>query len=312
MTDTGESVATPPWPATREGAIRKVGVEIEFGGLTPLAAAEALCGRIGGTLAVADEFHATVKDTALGDVALALDTRFADPFAEEGETLATIRKSLVNLAAGMIPTEATFAPVPWDRLGAFADVVDALRAAGARGTAENPSFAFGVHLNVETPARDVAAVLAILRAYLRMSPALRREMQIDATRRMLPFIDPFPDAFRQRVLAEGYAPDLATFIADYCAANPNKNRGLDLLPLLAALDGAAVEKALGEAPKAARPAFHYRLPNTALDDPHWSIVGEWNRWVGIERLAAREWRGPCGEGEGTSADAHAAGKPEAP
>lgn len=310
MTEASETVAVPPWPTGPDGSVRRVGVEIEFGGLAPLAAAEVLRARLGGTLAVSGDFHATVKDSRLGDVALALDTRFAEPFADEGEMLAAIRKSLVNLAVGVIPTEATFAPVPWQRLGGFADAVDALRQAGAKGTAENPSFGFGVHLNVQTPSREVAAVLAIFRAYLRMETLLRSEMRIDPTRRLLPFIDPFPEGYRRRVLADDYAPELSTFIADYCAANPTRNRGLDLLPLLAAIDPAAVEKALGEAPKAARPAFHYRLPNTNLGDPRWSIVTEWNRWVGVERHAAREWVGPRRNGEGPRSGTRERGAPK--
>ena len=36
-----------------------------------------------------------------------------------------------------------------------------------------------------------------------------------------------------------------------------------------------------------RPAFHYRLPNCMVDEPHWTVAREWNTWVAVERLAAR-------------------------
>ena len=36
----------------------------------------------------------------------------------------------------------------------------------------------------------------------------------------------------------------------------------------------------------ARPTYHYRLPNCQVDEPRWTIAGEWNRWVLVERLAA--------------------------
>ena len=36
----------------------------------------------------------------------------------------------------------------------------------------------------------------------------------------------------------------------------------------------------------ARPAFHYRLSNTQIDDPHWSVAREWYLWVELEKLAA--------------------------
>jgi hypothetical protein len=37
----------------------------------------------------------------------------------------------------------------------------------------------------------------------------------------------------------------------------------------------------------ARPAFHYRLPNTRFTEAADGPVAEWNRWVLVERLASR-------------------------
>jgi hypothetical protein len=35
-----------------------------------------------------------------------------------------------------------------------------------------------------------------------------------------------------------------------------------------------------------RPTFHYRLPNSRVDEPQWGgVVEDWNRWVQVERLA---------------------------
>lgn len=34
-----------------------------------------------------------------------------------------------------------------------------------------------------------------------------------------------------------------------------------------------------------RPAFHYRLPNSRIDDPGWRFEDEWNLWLEIEKLA---------------------------
>ena len=39
------------------------------------------------------------------------------------------------------------------------------------------------------------------------------------------------------MLDAGYGPDLGALIDDYLAANPTRNRALDLLPLFAELDG---------------------------------------------------------------------------
>ena len=34
-----------------------------------------------------------------------------------------------------------------------------------------------------------------------------------------------------------------------------------------------------------RPTYHYRLPDCRIDEPHWSLALEWNRWVRIEEIA---------------------------
>jgi hypothetical protein len=90
-----------------------------------------------------------------------------------------------------------------------------------------------------------------------------------------------------RRLAEAdYRPFLAELIDDYLAANPTRNRDLDLLPLLLFLDEARVRAVLPNEKINGRPAFHYRLPDSRVSDPGWSIAPEWNRWVAVERLAA--------------------------
>ena len=34
-----------------------------------------------------------------------------------------------------------------------------------------------------------------------------------------------------------------------------------------------------------RPTFHYRLPNSRIDEAGWSVSREWNIWMRIENLA---------------------------
>ena len=40
----------------------------------------------------------------------------------------------------------------------------------------------------------------------------------------------------------------------------------------------------------ARPTFHYRLPNSEVDDPDWSLARAWSGWIQVERLAADSHR----------------------
>jgi len=35
-----------------------------------------------------------------------------------------------------------------------------------------------------------------------------------------------------------------------------------------------------------RPTFHYRLPNSRIDDPEWRFADEWNHWLAVEKLVS--------------------------
>jgi hypothetical protein len=79
---------------------------------------------------------------------------------------------------------------------------------------------------------------------------------------------------------------LPELIDDYLAWNPTRDRELDMLPLFAHLDPDRVARGASRHKVKARPAFHYRLPDSRIDEPGWGVVLDWNRWVQVERLAA--------------------------
>ena len=58
---------------------------------------------------------------------------------------------------------------------------------------------------------------------------------IDVSRKLSAFIDPFPIEYRALVTSPDYAPDLDRLIGDYLDANPTRNRALDMLPMFAHL-----------------------------------------------------------------------------
>jgi Putative amidoligase enzyme len=87
------------------------------------------------------------------------------------------------------------------------------------------------------------------------------------------------------VVAPGYRPDLAGLASDYLAANPTRDRGLDLLPVLLHLDPARVRARLPREKVGARPALHYRLPRARVGEPGWGIAPAWAGWAAVERLA---------------------------
>jgi putative amidoligase enzyme len=284
----------PPMLTNADGKERTVGVEIEFGGVNAENAAHMVKTLFGGTLEKHNPNYYEVKGSSLGDFAVELDTRVID-YEEKGDGFLDEVKaelgSLFGAAASLVvPFEIGAPPVEIRQLTEIERLMARLREAGASGTEASLFFAFGLHLNPETPRRDARTVASIVKAYAMVGPMLWRAVDPDMTRRLLSFAEPFPDEYVRLVAGEDYWPDLATLIDDYLTWNPSRNRDLDLLPLFAFLDEDRVRRKLPNEKINPRPTFHYRLPNTELDDPEWGLAREWNRWVAVERLAADEER----------------------
>lgn len=301
-----QGICIPPDTHGISGAVRRVGVEIEFAGLSSEQAAKLLTECFGGVMKSGElPFLYSVEDTKWGDFGVELDTQFVHPGKDLGNTLVEsglplnehdvqvvrnvdshVREWVGKALTGVVPTEIVTPPIPWNELGELEGLIEALRAHGAKGTDDGLVYSFGVHLNPEVARENVDYLLAVLRAYILLSDWLRDQIHIDSTRKILPHIDPFPQNFAVKILAADYAPDLETLIKDYYAMNPTRNRELDMLPLFKHLAPETLAHLTDDERIKARPTFHYRLPNTCLSDPDWSITQEWNRWVAVESLAA--------------------------
>lgn len=287
----------PPQPLrNRRGAVRRVGVELEFGGLSLAAAVDAVRAAFGGTVRQDHENRYTVV-ADLGEFEITYDTPLlsGQPGSGAGEDASALQKGvkdatgwvLRQLGGTVLPLEVSTPPLPADRLDVLNRLEDELRARHAEGTRAGLFNAFALHFNPEvTDPTDPACVVATVRAFLLLFHWLRRAERVDRMRRVMPFINPFPEEYARLVIDPDYAPDMGRFAADYLTHNPTRNRPLDLLPLLAfndpdflARNGLAGQKVRP------RPTFHYRLPNSSIDEPGWSISEEWGRWVLVERLA---------------------------
>ncbi|PAU76901.1 amidoligase family protein [Halomonas salipaludis] len=298
-------VRPPPTPRTAEGKVRRVGVEIEFAGITPANAAQLVCELFGGQVVVVSPHRLRVEATRWGDFGIELDAQVAHPdtrVIEQGppsddewdrqrhqmrvEFHNKTRELIGDVVAGLVPTEIVCPPVPWDQLGEIDALLDALRTHGAKGTDASLLYGFGLHLNPEAPDLGVDSILAHLRAYLLLAEWLRDQIDIDITREVLPHANPFPKAYAILVLDPDYAPDLDTLIGDYLRHNPTRNRELDMLPLFAELRPNYPDPMFSDALTKPRPTYHYRLPNAQLSAPQWGSVVEWNLWVEVEVLAA--------------------------
>ncbi|MDF2234872.1 amidoligase family protein [Albimonas sp. CAU 1670] len=298
----GTEFLPPPRLTNAQGEERRVGVELEFAAISARDGARLVRELFGGDIYEEDPHRFHVKEAELGDFTVELDTRHAhsssspekasrkglERFFDEMEE--ELRSLYGDVSSLLVPCEIVCPPIPLTSLPRIDGLVDALRGAGAVGTADSPLHAFGAQLNPEIATDDPAWLTDMLRAYVLLSDWLREVTELDATRRIAAFADPFPKEYVERIVEPGYAPDLPALIDDYLADNPTRNRELDMLPLFCWLDEERVRSALPDEKIHARPTFHYRLPNADLGREGWNVSVEWNRWRMVEKMAERPER----------------------
>lgn len=271
-----------------DGRERLVGVEIELQGVAVEEIADITADVVGGDVRHESqvEFHI---DTPDGDYRVEVDFLLLQRLAQEKGDADAVVDLLGKLSAALVPCEIVTPPLPMRRLPENLDaLVERLRAAGAAGTRQSVFYAFGVHLNVEPPTLDADTITRYLRAFICLYDYIVHDGRTDLSRRITPFIDRYPRDYELLVADPGYAPDSDALIEDYLRYNPTRDRALDLLPILSELDETAVQAVVDDPLVKKRPAFHYRLANSCIDEPGWSIASPWNRWVWIDELANDE------------------------
>ena len=285
---------------TKHLKIRRVGVEIEFAELSPEHVLSLIESRFGGEVESETMFEHTVKNSALGDFKLELDAdslkkhaEFIDEWQSKHEGEKGLRARAVDFyselmshsAERLVPWEIVTAPIPMTKLEKLNELFKDLKEAGAAGTKDSIQYAFGVHLNPELPNLDVDEILKYLRAFMVMSEWLRKQEDVDMSRKITPYMDPFGRDYMQKVLYFDYLPGMDELIDDYLEFNPTRNRSLDMLPLFAHIDEERVRSAVDDPRIKARPTLHYRLPNCELGNPDWDLQTTWGNWMRVEALA---------------------------
>jgi len=267
-----------PQPLNAKGEARRVGVEIELGGLDEGRVAALVAERLDGRAEQEDSHIWAVSGSDIGDVAVYLDI-----FLRKAQK-SRLRDLALDLGREVVPVEIVTEPIDMEGLARLEDLRDALRDAGALGSGAGLVFGFGVHFNIEVASGEDADTVRPLLAYALIEDWLRSAYPIDESRRLLPFTDPYPTEFVRTLIGAGpgAARDLVTGL--YLELTPSRNRGLDMLPLLAHFDEARIAAAISDK-TSARPAFHFRLPDCRIDEADWTLAGEWWRWVAVERVA---------------------------
>ncbi|HEY8146230.1 MAG TPA: amidoligase family protein [Kofleriaceae bacterium] len=282
----------PPVPVNARGETRTVGVEIELTGLEVGAIADTVARVFGGTVARENDYLATV-DTELGTFRVEVDLHIlqrigksrAKPSGDTG-VVAALRDAVASVAERIAPFEVVTPPLPYPELPRVDQLADALGAAGGRGTDAGLFMALGLHLNPEVSQPTAPIIHAHLRAYAILEPWLRAHGAVDVSRRLTPFVDPYPASYVERLIGQETAPAMEQLIDEYLRYNPTRNRGLDLLPLLSFIDSARVATVVSDARVKSRPTFHYRLPDSRVGEAGWRVTDEWRRWLVVEEVAA--------------------------
>jgi hypothetical protein len=298
MQNKNHNIKQPPWLKNAEGQTRRVGVEMEISGLELDVLAGCVAQFLGLKVETAGRYERLLKGDAAGDWTIELDFDLLKKLGREPRLAdipvvdfsRTAEELLAWAAELLVPLEIISPPLPLTRLHEVEALIVRLRAAGAKGTSDSVVNAFGMQFNPELPSYEPELITASLKAFLCLYDWLFERADIDLSRRVTSYVNPFPLDYVEKVIAADYRPGLATLIDDYLTYNPTRNRALDMLPLFMFLDEKRVRAKAHDVLIKARPTFHYRLPDCDIHKPLWGLYVAWNDWVEVERLAADERR----------------------
>lgn len=287
------ALTLPPLTRTAEGALRRVGVELEMNGLDIDRLATLVAEHCDCSVEKTSRYERTLTGDPAGDWVVELDSRLLRKMgrterpgdAATAELFSSAEDAIMRVAETLVPYELVSPPLPLDRLGIINELIALLREAGAKGTADRLTNAFGMQFNPEVPATDARTLTAYLKAFLCLYDWISQRASINFARRMTTYVDPFPGAYVHMVTAPDYWPDLPTLIDDYLLHNPTRNRALDMLPLFRHLDEPRVLARTQDELIKPRPTFHYRLPDCLIDQPGWDLTPAWNDWLEVEKMA---------------------------
>lgn len=282
--------------------LRRVGFEFEMAGIETKDCAELVNKLFGGHIEMINSLEAKIKDTPFGKFTIELDSQMVkelaaklekeqpqsnDDLIDGNKLRRVLSEGIGGIAGQFVPLEIVTPPMTLEQLPELEVLRNELYQQKVVGTKANYTNAFGMHINPDIASKDITYILNILRAFLILYPWMIKVMNVDLSRRLLSYIDPFPKEYTLLILDKDYVPSLDEFIDDYKAYNLTRNRALDLWPLLTYLKPEALEEISKDEQGLVkpRPTFHYRLPNCEIDDPNWRIARDWNYWVKVENLA---------------------------
>lgn len=288
----------PPKTTNPEGKERSAGYEFEFTGVEMEDVAKMVKNLYGGSINRVSTYEFEVLETDFGTFSLELDAQLLRDKKYETylntigidiksfKNLSTIEDRLKKMASSVVPFEIITPPLPISKMGQLNRLLDGLRKWKAKGTGSSFFYAFGLHINPEIPDDSAESLLNHLQAYVLLDPWIRKDADINISRRLTPYINEYKEDYLNLILNSGYKPDLKGLIRDYFRFENSRNRPLDMLPVFMHLQPDFTHNLLDEELTKGRPTYHYRLPNCSIENPEWTLADEWNRWVLVEKLAS--------------------------
>ena len=274
-----------------------MGYEFEFTGVEMENVADVISSLYGGTVKKISTYVIEVRETNFGTFTLELDAQLLrDKKYEKSlksigvdisrfKNIESIEGALKDMASSVVPFEIITPPIKLSKMAELNRLLDELRKWKAKGTGSSMFYAFGLHINPEISDGSPQSLLNHMRAYMLLDPWIRRDADINMSRRITPYINEYKEGYKSLLFSSGYNPSLQELISDYFTYGNSRNRPLDMLPLFMHLDEGHTSTLLNDAITSSRPTYHYRLPNCSIEDPDWKLADEWNRWVLVEKLA---------------------------
>ena len=287
-----------PCRLPKEKVDRSVGFEFEYSNLEIEDTANLIAKEYNGEIIKINPYNYKIS-TSLGTFKVIMDFGFLSNsklkeinkeigLELDESTIEKIEEIIAQIGKSLVPFELTTPPLKISNINEAHNIKELLRKNGALGTKANFLYAFGLHINPEARSFEVEEILSDLRAFFVLYDYIKDMLDVDITRRLTTYIDPFDSSYILKVLDFNYKPTINEFIDDYITYNPTRNRALDLLPLLTFIDEERVRAKLPDEKIGKRPTYHYRLPDSRVDELTWSPCFAWNSWVLVEALSVEK------------------------
>lgn len=291
-----QAILSSPFERNYDDMPRKVGVEIELGGLDIQTLSKLVADFFDLEVIPQSRYEYRLTGDSAGEWQVELDfdllKRWGRKSAQSPGLVADLEQGMEDflriVSEQVVPLEIVSPPLELARLEQVEQLIETLHKAGAQGTSDRWVNAFGMQFNPEVPSFNSDCLLNFLRAFVCLQDWLQQRADINVARQITGYVEPFPKAYIEKIISADYQPDLDELIEDYLLDNPTRNRALDMMPLWMYLKPEVVKNVTQDVLIKSRPTFHYRLPDSDVGEAGWGMHQAWNDWIALERLVMDE------------------------